>query len=445
MRIGYFLLAAAASWPAQGWARGSDLSPTLQAQPRVLVSSSQLFALAEEAQARGDARTAETAYRALAANPDLPIRTEARFRLGMMVGKAGRQTEAAVLFRQILDEQPKAQRVRLELAQILDQLGDESGARRALREVQAGGLPADVVRLVDRYSAALRAQKPFGANFEAAFAPDSNINRATRSDTLGTVIGDFILDEQARQKSGVGAALRGQVYARIRLSETAGLLGRVSGTADLYRESDFNDRALALSAGPELRLGRDRLSAEASRTWRWFGGELFLRSTTLGLTYLRPLGRRSQLRLSGTAGTVNHRLNRLQGGRSYSASFAYERALSATTGIGASLALDRQALRDPGYATRSGQLAAFAYHELGATTLVGSLSAGRLNADGRLFLYPERRHDQLYRASVGATFRQFEIGSFAPFLRLTRERNKSSIEIFDFRRTRTEFGIARAF
>jgi hypothetical protein len=223
------------------------------------------------------------------------------------------------------------------------------------------------------------------------------------------------------------------------------LLARASGSADLYREGDFNDLAIGLSAGPELRLGRDRLAAEASQTLRWFGGKLLLRSMTLGLTYLHPLGQRSQLRITGVGGTINHQFNRLQSGHSYSASLAYERALSARTGIGTSLAYNRQALRDPGYATRSGQLAGFAYHELGAATLVGSISAARLKADERLFLYPERRRDWLFQASLGATMRQFEIGGLAPFVRVTRETNKSSIEIFDYQRTRTEIGVTRAF
>ena len=119
--------------------------------------------------------------------------------------------------------------------------------------------------------------------------------------------------------------------------------------------------------------------------------------------------------------------------------------MSARTGVGASLALDRQALREPGYATKSAQLAAFAYHELGAVTLVGSLAAGRLEADERLFLYPQRRRDRLYRASIGATLRQLRIGGLAPFVRLTLETNVSRIEVFDYRRTRTEIGFTRAF
>ncbi len=115
------------------------------------------------------------------------------------------------------------------------------------------------------------------------------------------------------------------------------------------------------------------------------------------------------------------------------------------TGIGAALAAERQDLRDPGYSTTGGQLTLFGYRDLGAMTVIGSLGYGRLVADERLLLYPDVRRDRLYRAGLGITFRQMAVGQFAPSIRFTAERNKSSIEIFDFRRTRMEFAITRAF
>ncbi len=68
------------------------------------LSLTELFAWAEAARSRGDARMAEAAYRALAGDADLRIRSEARFRLGMMYGGLSRHSEAAILFRQILDD-----------------------------------------------------------------------------------------------------------------------------------------------------------------------------------------------------------------------------------------------------------------------------------------------------------------------------------------------------
>lgn len=411
----------------------------------VSVSADQLLAFADRARDAGDVIVAETAYRALFGDSSVHVRNEARFRLALLFVAQKRFSDAAVLFREILDEQPNAQRVRLELARVLDLMGDEAGARRALREAQAGGLPPDVARFVDRYSAALRARKPLGASIDVAVAPDTNINRATRSQTLGTVLGDFVLNEDARQRSGVGLALRGQTYARLPLSEKANLLGRISGSADLYRHKAFNDLAVAVSAGPELRLGADRLSLELGGLWRWYGGRPYSRAATIGLSYIHPLDRQSQLRGSANVAFVENRLNSLLDGRSYTASLSYERALSNRAGIGVTLGGDRQALKDPGYATWGGHLTLFGYREIGSVTLVGTLGHGRLKADERVVLYPEKRSDRLYRASIGATVRSLRLGSFAPFIRATFERNRSTTEIYDYRRVRTEFGIARAF
>ena len=76
-------------------------------------------------------------------------------------------------------------------------------------------------------------------------------------------------------------------------------------------------------------------------------------------------------------------------------------------------------------------------------TLAGEI--GRLHADERLLLFPDRRRDDYARLSVGASFRQLQYAGFAPVLRFSIERNHSSIALYDYRRTRTEFGIARAF
>jgi hypothetical protein len=427
----------------EGNAEASEAAAVNSRQTATL-SADQLLTLADRARDSGDLETSEVAYRALFADPSVEVRSEARFRLAMMLVVL-RLPEAATLLREVLDEQPGAQRVRLELARVLDLLGDETGARRALREAQAGGLPTEVARFVDRYSAALRAQKPIGGSFDIALAPDSNINRATRSQTLGTVLGDFVLDKDAKQRSGIGLALRGQGYARLPLGSTANLLGRVSGSADFYRHGDFNDIALAATLGPELRLGAYRLALETGGIWRWFEGQAYSRAATVGLNYLHPLGRTAQLRGSASVAFVDNRLNSIQDGRTYSASLGYERALSSRAGLGVTLSADRQALRDSGYSTWAGHATLFGYRELGPVTLIATLGYGRLKADERLLLFPKARSDRYYRASLGGTLRNLRLGTFAPFVRATYERNRSTTEIHDFRKVRSEFGVTRAF
>jgi outer membrane protein len=409
------------------------------------VTAAQLFRLADVAMTNGDQTTARRAFRALMEDPSADIRLEARFRLAMVESKNGNLTQAATLLREILDERPSAGPVRLQLAQLLDRLGDKDGAWRQIRAIHASGLPPAVARLVDRYSEALRAQRPFGTSIEIALAPDSNINRATRSDTLGTVLGDFQIGEEAKAKSGTGLSLHAQTYRRLPLGADSSLLFRLTGFADLYRHKQFNDIAADLAVGPELNLGRNRLQLELGATQRWFGQKPFMRSARAAATLSHPVGGRALLRLSGSAALVDNQLNDLQDGKVFSVQLGLERALTATTGVAASFGIDRQSLKDPGYSTVGWRGGLTGWREMGRMTLTAGIDLGRLHADERLTLFPNRRSDRYSRLSIGATFRQIQFRGFAPVARFSIERNRSSVEFYDYRRTRTEIGIVRAF
>ena len=411
----------------------------------VLASASQLFKVADAALANGNEALARKVLKALMGDRSQDIRLEAHFRLAMIEEKHRNWTAAAVLLRQIVDERPSASRARLELAGVLDKMGDREGAWRQVRAIRSAGLPPAVARLVDRYSEALRARRPMGASIEVAVAPDTNINRATRSSTLGTVLGDFDIGESSKAKSGIGLSVHGQVYRRLPLGPKVNLLTRLSGLANLYRRSAFNDIAADLAAGPEFELGRDSLQLEVGVTNRWYGQKPFLRSARLGATMSHALGPRTVIRGSGSAALVDNRMSDLQDGKDYAAGFSLERALSPTTGVAVSANLSREALKDPGYSTIGWRAGLTGWRDLGRMTATVSVEAGSLHADERLLLFPERREDRYRRVALGATFRQLHFQGFAPVFRLSVERNRSTIAFYDYRRTRAEIGIARAF
>jgi hypothetical protein len=422
-----------------------DRAPSAQSRTARL-SAGNMFRLAEAAAAKGDTRMASSVYAALETDPNADVRAEARFRAAKLLMKQNRNRDAAVLLRRLLDEKPDAHAARLELARSLQLLGDADGALRQVRAVQAAGLPPQVARLVDRYSDALRAARLFGLSFEIALAPDSNINRSTRSDTLGTVLGDFHIDEDSKAKSGMGLALRGQSYRRFPLArDESSILVRLSGFADLYRKTDFNDVAVDFAAGPEFRIDRAKLNLEIGATQRWFGQEPVLRSARVGATWALPVGRRSMIRTDASIGLTDNRVNDLQDGRTYSGQLKFEHALSSEAGIGFTVGADRQALKDPGYATSGWRLGALAWRDIGRATLTAGIDLGRLRADERLALFPSKRADDFSRISIGATFRNLTFRGFAPVARFVMERNRSSIAFYDYRCIRTELGIARAF
>ena len=417
-----------------------------QLPTRVTMSPSQLFAFADRSRDAGDYATAETAYRALAANPDPELRTEARFRLAMMLAdKLGRYRDAAVLLREILDEKPDAARVRVELARMHAQLGNRAEAERELRAAQAIGLPEAVERMVRFYAAALRSERPYGMNFELALAPDSNINRATRSETLGTIIGDFDLSDDARAQSGIGLSAQAQLWARQPVTQAIGLVGKASASGDFYAKNEFDDYAVSLEAGPEVRSGTDRLSLAAVTSWRWFGGKPYAFSFGGNGSFQHPLGKRAQLRVDASVVHTDDRRNDLRDAQRYALAAGVDRAFSARTGGGLRLTGQREVANDPGYSTASGGLNGYVFRELGQTTLVANGGYSHLEADKRLFLYPRRRIDDRLSVGLAATFRALRVGGFAPIVRVTYERNFSTLEIYDYRRLAADFGITAAF
>jgi tetratricopeptide (TPR) repeat protein len=426
---------AGTAWPANA----STEKQTLRADAVTI------FRIAEKAKTAGDRQTAEAAYRALMADPSPQIRAEAQFRLARLTASGGRRSEAAILFRQLIDDHPEAQAARLELAGLLFQIGDEDGALRQLRALRSGDLPPDVARMVDRYTEALRARKPFGGSFEIGFAPDSNINRATRSDTLGTVLGDFNISDDGKAKSGTGLEMRGQVYRRVGLTDRTNLLARLSGTGDFYKHNDFNQAALDLTVGPEIQFGRTKLSLEAGATQRWFGNKLYSRQLHAGATVTMPLGPRTLARGSASLSKIDNRFNRLQDGRDTSLQLSAEHALGSRSGIVATLSGDRFSARDPGYSTKSWRIGLQGWRDLGRSTIVAGVQYGHLGADERLLLFPDKREESYRSLSLGVVMRGLSIGQFAPSIRVTRERNRSNIELYDYRRTRTEFAIVRSF
>jgi tetratricopeptide (TPR) repeat protein len=411
----------------------------------VRATAAQLFELAAQLEQQGDSKRAVEILALLESDPNPDVRNEARYRQALKMEANGRNREAAVLLRRVLDEKPDAAAARLKLATMLQKMGDEGAALRELRSLRTIDLPPTVARFVDRLSASLQATKPLGFQVEVAVAPDTNINRATRSDTLGTVLGDFTLDEESKARSGIGAAIRGMAQGRKSLSEKLSFVARASGEARLYRDKEFNDISLDLSVGPEFQLGKTRFTAEAGVVQQWYGMEPYQRGFRLAGSATRSVGPTSQIRVDAGYRTVDNRLNDLQDGHGLSVRVRYERALSTSTLISTSVGLDRFNARDDAYSTRFIGGGITAYREMGRMTLSAGVEAGILKADERLILLPDAREDRLIRFQLGSIFRQFTVSGFAPMMRIVVERNKSTVEYYDYKRRRTELGVVRAF
>jgi hypothetical protein len=419
--------------------------PGIAQAGEIQASASSLLVLAQRLETTGHEDQAARLYRALMKDPDSEIRAEASFRTARILARQGKPREAAVLLRRLIDEHPTAAPARFELVGLLRTIGDEAAALRELRSLSTLDLPANAARLVDRLSASLRASQPLSFQLELAIAPDSNINRATRSDTLGTIFGDFRVDEDSRARSGLGASVRGLVQGRVDLSTSTSLKMHSSFDANVYRQRRFNDLSASVGVGPEFRLGSTRLALNVGGSQQWYGMRPFVRSVRAGGTAWIAVDKVSQLRLDGAARWTDNRFNDQQDGRGRGVSARYERALSPRLVASIGAGLDRFVAEGSPYSTRSRSASISLYRDLGRATVSIGAEFGWLKADERLALLPNVREDRSLRLQAGAVLRKLTVAGFAPTMRVTYERNRSTVEFYDYRRTRTEFGISRAF
>ena len=413
---------------------------------RIELTAQQVFSLAETARARGQFEQAESLYRTLAQDRDIALRNEARFRLAQMLSDdLDRKRDAAVLLRQILDEQPDVARVRLELARIQAQLGNYSAAQRELRSAQAAGLPPEVERQVRFFTRTLASAKRHGFELELALAPDTNINRATQSDTLDTIIGEFQLDDDAQAQSGIGLSSRASAFVKFKADEQAEFFVRGQASGRFYQSGQFNDVIASLQAGPRYRLGKDRLETYFIANRRWFGGDHYSDSWGATGNWRHPVSETAQLRIDGALVYTDDQLNDFRDAERASLAASLDKALTASRGVGARIQGARSFAQDAGYSTTSGGFTAYGYEEIGSVTLVGQLGYQRIEADTRLFLFPERRVDDRMEAELSATLRSLRFGTFAPQVRVSYERSFSTVEIYDYSRFASEVGIVAAF
>ena len=315
--------------------------------------------------------------------------------------------------------------MRLQLAQALVLAGDEGGARRALHQAQAGCLPPDITRIVAQFQSALRAVQPVGGSLEVALAPSTNINRATRSSTLETVIAPFELNEDARAQSGLGLKLAGQTYVRLPISDLLRWTLRASGQGFLYRQSQFKISSRNWKAGWNIQLENRVCSRRSAAACAGSAGGHSCSATPPASTGC-ALGRRSQLDISAGVMHIDFRQNDLQDGTGIDLGAALEHAFTARSGGRISLAGQRLDARDPGYATAGGGMNLLYYREFGRTTAFASAGLSYLEADARIALLPCRRREWLARATLGAMLRQFSVRGFALVVRISHERNFST-------------------
>lgn len=438
------ILAGAAALLTAAMAQAPTQGPCAGQQNCQQLTAAQLFAAADQLAAQGDLAGAEQLLEALTIDPHPELRAEARFRLAAVREKLGDLKGAAEALRQLLAEQPQANRARLELARILSRMGEVKAAKAEIGRAEAAGLPPDVEQNVRRFASSLHTARNRGLTVELTAGPDSNVNRSTSSLLLDTIIAPFELDAEARRQSAFGYTGVAQGYSRDRLGGVT-LLSDVGFRADMSTKPRFNDVQLALDSGPEFSIGLAQMRAAAVYERRWFGGDPYSAGLGGELELLAPVGKAAQIGLSASHVRQTIAKNSGQDGWRTLLNADFTVALAGGTTARASLRyaslnarVNPESLRQFG----GGLLLARKWRAL---TTFGEVDYTLTRGIEPLFLFGKTRRDHRWDLIGGIIFDRAKIGGFSPLVRLTRSDSHANIALFGYRRTRLDVGVTRSF
>ncbi|GAA3998824.1 surface lipoprotein assembly modifier [Sphingomonas humi] len=408
------------------------------------LTAAHLIRLADQRAAAQDRESARALLMKVLQDREPAARAQARFGLARLAESAGDLPAAERWYRAVLDEQPAAAAVRLALGRVLAQQRKTIAAGRELRRAQAAGLPPEVARTVERIVSLLRNDAPYGGSFEFAFAPDSNINRSTRSDTVTAFGLPFALDEGSRGRSGVGLAFAGQLFGRVPVGDHQ-LTVALTSQGNVYKHRAANETYTTLSAGPQFRFGNMQLSASALAGRGAQGGQHTSDSYGIDTKARFPVGRTTAVALAAVAIHERNRRNEALDSTSYGASAAVEKALSPRLYARATTNVTRVASVTAPLSSWSLGGGLTLIRQLGPFTATMGGEIRHLRGDEPFFVFGRARRDTFLQGSLGVIARPLAVSGFAPVVRVTHSRNQSKIELYDYTRSRIEFGVTRDF
>ncbi|MEW4468364.1 surface lipoprotein assembly modifier [Parasphingorhabdus sp. JC815] len=388
------------------------------------------------------------------------MRMQQQFLSGYIAVETGDLKGAISNFRTILDDNPGQTRVRLELARTYLMSGKEASADYHFRLAQNDdNLPDEIARTIRNTRSILRDQRVWRFSFDFGFAPDTNINGATNAETvdvnfgaifplLGDAQGQLELDENARQKSGIGQIAGFSGGVRLKASNKLAFLFDADSKLINYQGQAADDIVAQIAAGPEVRIARyASVSLQAVGLQRWYGGSLATREygARIGFQAALSQGQRIGIELDGRR--TDSKLNDSFSGWQLGANATYEHLIGKSLIASASLFTRRDLLNSDGYSSINYGVNLGIGGELPLGLNAGvSGSISRSTFDEALLLYSTaKRKDwrSFARAYIGS--RQIKLLGFSPSVDYNYSRVDSNYGLYKMDRHRVNFKLAKFF
>jgi len=223
------------------------------------------------------------------------------FHYGLAAIGVGELSEGIFALERVLLRDPGFDRARLELARACYLQGNDRRARRNFEAVLARDPPASVRASIERYLLAIerradRYETVASGHLELGVGYDTNVNSATSSDAVDTIIGEVRLAD--------GGTARADAFTRIAVGGDVshplapGLNLVASANVETFLhpdESDFDTGSVAARTGLMKRTGRWRLTGSVDAQRFYVDGDAYRDLAGIGTTYRRSLDERTVL------------------------------------------------------------------------------------------------------------------------------------------------------
>lgn len=394
---------------------------------------------------------AKPLVQALGQAPGLAMETH--FLAGYIAVESGDIDTAIDQFRASLAVDPKQTRVRLELARALMlKHKDGSAAYHFRLAAQDAALTPEIRATIQSQQGLLRDRRPWRVTTEFGFAPDSNITNGTRAETIDLIVGNqalpLTLDENARQRSGIGQTGRFSAGYRFNIGERGALLIDGDAQGVNYEGVAADDFTAQLAAGPEFRPSEGlSLSVQGLGLRRWYGGMTAVTQYGARFVAERTLDSSQRVGLTLDARRSDSSFQDSYSGWNIGLYATYERVVARSMIASASLFARTDTLNERAYSSNEFGLSAGIGGELahGINAGVTGTASRAIFGAPLLSLSTEPRADWRLSGRIYAGLRSLRLMGFSPSVSYTYTLNASSLTLYESSRSRFAFNMARYF
>lgn len=363
--------------------------------------------------------------------------TETAFMLGQAAMKLNRPGEAVRLYEEILANDPKLPRVRLELGRAYTAMGELQKAKDLFRTVLSESPPPAVGENILKYLGSLESQKPWNLRLSAGYVYDSNVNAGPTGNTILMFGLPFQLSNDSVMTGDYGYNASLGIGHQLPLLRNMLLQSDIQYNRTEYAKMrEYNSDVFSISSGPTLRNDSFIVSMPLIFEHAWVNKERYSRAVGIGPQIMAPITQKLSANASWTGQLKEYFVNGgMRDGNIWSASVGARYDLWERGYLQASWRHTDEKTKYDYLDNQSNGVNAGLYSGLPAGFAFYLSSGGsKTGYDAREAAFTTPREDSQYTA-VANISKEFGTTGLSAAVGYSYTRNDSSLSLYDYRRS----------